>query len=100
MSRSKPLIVGEKQFETQKAANFFVRELLNKQRLTEPIPEPHHSFLCVLISRHPHATEKVGVGIRHFTVEPAAYETRCFYLTRVDGSRTDFSYLKCVRGVE
>ena len=100
MPRSKPLIVGEEQFKTQKTANSFIRELLNRQRLNEPIPEPHHSFLCALISLYPAATEKVGIGIQHFTVEHAAYGTRCFYLTRVDGSRTDFSYLKCVRGVE
>lgn len=100
MPSNKPLIVGEKQFKTQKAANSFIRELLNAQRLTEPIPEPHHSFLCALISRHRRAKEKVGVGIRHFTVEHGAYGTRCFYLTRADGSKTDFSYLKCVRGVE
>ena len=100
MSRIKPLSVGEEHFKTRKVANSFIRELLNRQRLSEPIPEPHHSFLCALISRHPLATEKVGVGIQHFTVEHAAYGTRCFYLTRVDGSITDFSYLKCVRGVE
>ena len=100
MSRSKALVVGEQHFKSQKAANSFIQELLNSQPLREPIPEPHHSFLCALISRHPRATETVGIGIQHFTVERAAHGTRCFYLTRVDGSRTDFSYLKCVRGVE
>ena len=100
MSRSKPLVVGEQRFKSQKAANSLIQELLNSQPLKEPIAEPHHSFLCALISRHPHAAEKVGAGIQHFTVDHAAYGTRCFYLTRVDGSRTDLSYFKCVRGVE
>lgn len=100
MSRSKPLIVGDTQFKTQKAANAFIRELLNAQQLNEPILEPHHSFLCALVSRHPRAAEKICAGIRHFTVGAASYGTRCFYLTRTDGSRTDFSYLKCVRGAE
>jgi Protein of unknown function (DUF3223) len=100
MARSIPLTIGEKSFETQKAANDFIKELLNAQPLKVPISEPHHSFLMALISRHPRAAEKIGPGIKHFTVEPAAHGTRCFYVTRVDGTRDDFATLKCVRGSE
>ncbi len=100
MSRSKPLTIGGKPFETQKAANLFIQELLNSQPLKAAIPEPHHSFLCSLISLHPRAAEKIGEGIGHFSVEHAAHGTLCFYLTRVDDTRTDFSYFKCTRGRE
>jgi hypothetical protein len=100
MPRSKPLTIGGNYFATQKAVNLFVQELLNRQPLKVAIPEPDHSFLCALISRHPRAEEKIGGGIAHFTVERAAHGTRCFYLTRVDGTRTDFSYFKCTRGDE
>jgi len=100
MPRSKPVIIGEKQFKTQTEANHFLQELLNRQPIKTVIPEPDHSFLCALISRHPRAPGKIGPGIRHFTVELALHGTRCFYLTRVDGSHTDFSYFKCVRGEE
>jgi hypothetical protein len=100
MSCAKPLTIGGKSFETQKAANLFIQELLNSQPLRVAIPEPHHSLLCALISRHPRATEKIGPGIKHFTVDHALHGTRCFYLTRVDGTRTDFSYFKCTRGGE
>ena len=96
----KPLSIGGNRFETQKAANLFIKELLNSQVLKVALPEPHHSFLLALISRHPHAKEKIGPGIRHFTVEHALHGTRCFYLTRVDGTRSDFSYFKCTRGSE
>jgi hypothetical protein len=100
MPRSKPLTIGQQSFETQNAANLFIQELLNSQPLKAAIPEPHHSFLCALVSLHPRAAEKAGTGIGHFTVERALHGTRCFYLTRVDGSKTDFSYFKCTRGVE
>lgn len=100
MPRSRPLIIGGRHFETQKAANLFIQELLNSQPLKTPISEPDHSFLCALVSRHPHAAKKAGAGIKHFTVEPAMHGTRCFYITRADGSKTDFSYFKCVRGQE
>jgi hypothetical protein len=94
MPRSKPLTIGGKHFETQKAANLFMQELLNSQSLKAAIPEPNHSFLCALISRHPRATEKIGEGIGHFAVEHAVHRTRCFYLIRPDGTRTDFSYFQ------
>jgi hypothetical protein len=98
--RSKPLTIGETSFESQKAANHFIQELLNGQSWKIPIAEPHHSFLCDLVARHPRAAEKVGTGIHHFTVEPAMGGTRCFYVTRADGTKVDFSTLKCVRGQE
>jgi hypothetical protein len=88
------------QFETQTAANSFVQLLLNSQPLRAAIPEPHHTFLCSLLALHPRGPEKIGSGISYFTVEHAVHGTRCFYLTRTDGSRTDFSYFKCVRGNE
>lgn len=100
MGRSKPISIGDKSFRTQGDAKDFIKELLNSQPLKTPIPEAHHSFLCSLVELHPRATEKIGVGIKHFTVEPATHGTRCFYITRTDGTRTDFSTGKCVRGRE
>ena len=98
MARRKPINIGEEHFETQRQASSFVQQLLNSQPLKVPVSEPHHSFLCALIALHPRSAEKIGGGIRHFTVEPALHGTHCFYLTRVDGTKIDFSYLKCVRG--
>lgn len=97
---TKPLIVGDKHFRTQTEATAFIKELLNSQPFKVVIPEPHHSFLSALLAFHPRAAEKIGTGIHHFTVEPALHGTRCFYLTRVDGTKTDFSTGKCVRRAE
>lgn len=94
------LTIGEESFHTQRAAELFIQRLRNSQPLKTPIPEPHHSFLCALVARHPQAAGKAGAGIQHFTVELAMHGTRCFYLTRVDGTKTDFSYFKCLRGEE
>ena len=96
--RIEPLNIGEQCFHTLKAAELFIQRLRNSQPLMTPIPEPHHSFLCALVARHPNAPDKAGCGIQHFTVEHAMHGTRCFYLTRYDGTKTDFSYFKCLRG--
>lgn len=97
MGKRKPVTIGDRHFETRDAANTYISELLNSQALMTVIPEPHHTFLSALLAMHPRAAEKIGAGVRHFTVEPAKGGTRCFYLTRVDGTRDDFSTSKCIR---
>jgi|SRR5215470_15923925 len=99
MARSKPLTIGGRYFTSQKDAILFIRQLLNAEPLAT-VREPFHAFLCDLVSRHPRAAEKIGKGISHFTIGAGLFGTLCFYLNRVDGTRTDFSYLKCVRGAE
>jgi hypothetical protein len=95
--RIEPLTIGEKSFHTHRAAQLFIHRLRNSQPLRKPIPEPQHSFLCALVARHPDANGMVGAGIRHFTVELVRLGTPCFHLTRVDGTKMDFSYFECLR---
>ena len=97
MRRRKPLTIGQSSFETRNAASRFVEDLLYSQPLNVAIPEPHHSFLTALITKHPRAEEKVGKGIDRFTVEYAVRGRRCFCLTRIDGTKTDFSFFECLR---
>lgn len=98
MARSKPLTISGVSFQTQKDAQEYIQGILYRYPLKTPIPEPDHSFLCALVSLHPSAAEKIGTGIDHFTVEKALGGTVCFYVTRTDGSRSDFSFGKCLRG--
>jgi hypothetical protein len=85
-------------FDTQAAAVAFLQKVLYRHPLLEPIRGDDHAFLLELLKKHPRAAEKVGAGVKHFTVENAKGGTRCFYLTRVDGLRSDFSFMKCLRG--
>ena len=96
MFRGGELTIGHKTFETRKAADRFVEGLLYSQPLKVAIPEPHHSFLTALLSMHPHAEEKIGKGIDHFTVEYSVRGGRCFCLTRIDGTKTDFTFYQCM----
>jgi len=96
----KQLTIGPRNFETRKAADRFVEDLLYSQPLKVAIQEPHHSFLRSLLSMHPRAKEKIGKGIDHFTVEYSVRGRRCFCLTRIDGTKTDFSFFACVQGSE
>lgn len=51
-----------------------------------------------LLERHPEAREKIGLGVAELFTGPDAYGGRCFFVRRVDGSETDFSFLQCVDG--
>jgi hypothetical protein len=97
MGQDKRLIIGQRSFETLNAARRFVDDLLYGQPLKMTIQEPHHSFLSALISRHPRAGEIVGKGIDHFTVVYSVRGRRCFCLTRIDGTKTDFTFYECVQ---
>ena len=55
-------------------------------------------FSWILLRIRPRAAEKIGVGVKHFTVEKAKGGTQSFYIIRVDDLRDDFSFGKCLKG--
>jgi hypothetical protein len=95
---AKPHIIGSHTFDTQAAAVAFIQEVLYRHPLLDPIKGDDQAFLLELLKKHPRAAEKIGAGVKHFTVEIAKGGTQCFYITRVDSSRSDFSFMKCLRG--
>ena len=57
------------------------------------------AFLRALLDRHPNACEKIGPGVRSIRVRAADSPYgpgKCFEVVRKDGTREDFSYLKCL----
>ncbi len=55
-------------------------------------------FMAELLTRHPRADEKIGVGLLAIRVEPdPVWGGVMFVAERRDGSSTDFSYRKCLR---
>ena len=89
--------IGPHTFKTQAVAVAFIQEVLYRHPLLEAITGDDHAFLLEL-KKHPRAVEKIGAGVKHFTVENAKGGTRCFYVTRADDSRSDFSFMKSLRG--
>jgi hypothetical protein len=95
---AKPLTIGTRTFDTKAAARKSIREVPYRHPLQTPIDGPDHAFLLDLLSKHPRAVEKIGVGVKHFTVEKVQGGTQCFYITRIDDSRLDFSFENCLKG--
>ena len=86
-------------FPTKRALTEHIRRILWTSAPGIPLCSEDEALLCAILEFHPHRTEKLGVGIRHLTTEiPARFpHQRCFWITRNDGSRIDFSYLECLR---
>jgi hypothetical protein len=72
------------------------REILNASPAGEPISGEWDVFLREMIGFHPEASFKVGCGVRHFDVHVNSWGGRTFWLVRLDGTETDFSFVSCV----
>ncbi|KAL6754290.1 hypothetical protein V8C86DRAFT_368070 [Haematococcus lacustris] len=102
---SAALYIAGKSFSNRAQAVIFFKRMLSSYADGETIEPKHAEMLEHLLQGHPRVAEKVGPGIKRFLVSQAQVQegweaTRCFWLERQDGSYTDFSYLKCVNGLQ
>jgi hypothetical protein len=73
------------------------RSILNKYNVNEKVSdENEESFLLDLFQQHPEWSLKQGVGVDSICIGNSDFRTRCFVLLRVDGTRTDISFQKCL----
>lgn len=71
--------------------------ILNSNRLNVTIESPEHELLLALLERHPDAVQKIGVGVKRFYRGRTDFPTDCFWLERIDGTATDFSYQTAIK---
>jgi hypothetical protein len=94
------IAVGPHVFRHKYLAREHIQGILRRNHLSRVTDPEEHEFLVHLLQRHPLASQKIGVGISHFTVDKS-YEKRppityCFHVHRTDGTSTDFSYRWCL----
>jgi hypothetical protein len=90
--------VSGQHFRTQQELVAYVRGILNRYHVGQPLDLFDYPFMLDLLQRHPDAAQKIGCGASAiYVAETPPYRTRCFFLIREDGSETDFSYLECIR---
>lgn len=84
-------------FSSKEGIRLYVSEIAKKYRPGKSITGDDFFFMRELLNSHEGAEEKIGCGVISIEVEiEPEWKTRAFYLTRLDGSRTDFSYRKCI----
>jgi hypothetical protein len=91
------IAIGRMTFDSKADASRFFKAMLNSYRLLDRVVEHDDEMLRALFKRHPDYAAKLRGGkISHFEVHPFVHGSRCFFLVRTDGSRTHFSFKKCI----
>lgn len=90
--------IGDKIFKTKKAAEDYIRSILYKYELGESLAGEDLIFICSVLELHPDKDEKIGVGLKSIIVEKETTynKTAHFSVVRVDNSKEDFSFKKCI----
>ncbi|MES3004873.1 MAG: DCL family protein [Patescibacteria group bacterium] len=90
--------IGEKTFKTIGDAEDFIRTILYKYPLNEPLIGDDLVFICELLKLHPDKDEKIALGVKSIIVERDATfgKTHHFSIVRPDNSTEDFSLKKCL----
>lgn len=92
---AKPILIGDRCFPTKAAATKVCQAILYKYPLGATVDLDDALFLRDLLALHRQAVSKIGCGVASFQVEDNG-PTRGFWVTRTDGTRTDFSFPSCL----
>ena len=78
---------------SKKAAKAFFRSMLDGYSDGDTVTQQDAKYLMDVLAMHPEAEVKIGCGVKRLYKDKA-----CFWLERLDGTRTDFSYRYCISG--
>lgn len=90
--------VNKQRFHRKSDLCNYIRSIVAKYQNDRPIDKTDFDFVFDLLRNHPNAEAKIGAGVASIVVRrnPIYPATRGFYLYRIDGSSTDFSWVECV----
>lgn len=92
-----PVTVNGTTFPSKAELEAYTKALLRRYKPGQQLDMFDQAFMTDLLLRHPSADEKIGCGVASISVERMGFNTQGFMLTRVDGTRIDFSYKQCIR---
>lgn len=85
-------------YETQRALLARIKEIEHAQPVGDDLTLENTRYMVSLLQTyHPTAEQKLGVGVCRMWLERTPYNNTCFFLERIDGTTTDFSYTKCLK---
>ena len=96
-----PVKLGPKTFDTPEDAIKYISWLLNTVTMHQDLNDYERMVVEGMLRRgHEDAEKKIGEsGIKSIQVKVhQEHDSKCYYVVRNDGSRSDFSYRKCVEG--
>lgn len=90
-------IVNGRAFASKKALKDEIKRILYSVVPPARLAGTDAAFVLALLERHPSASRKIGCGVKAVgVVKERVWGTRHFYIRRLDGSGTDFSYMACL----
>lgn len=99
MGKKQTFNVAGESFKTKKDLTERVRGILYAYKEGETLNMFDHLFMADLLQFHSSAEQKIGCGVASMFVKTNPVyggNTRGFWLTREDGTSTDFSFLECI----
>lgn len=93
---AKPVDIGPLHFDRKGDAVKFLQEILYTYEIGDRVTAEHAKVLTDLVAMHPEAHDKIGVGIKDFSVRSGDFGTQCFWVNRVDGTSDKFSFRACL----
>ncbi|WP_091858440.1 DCL family protein [Methylobacterium brachiatum] len=89
-----PVTLGPKHFTKKGDAISFLNAMLSRYDVGDRVSAEDAVILEAALARHPEAKERIGAGIKNFSVRSAEYGTKCFWVNRLDGTTGKFSHKK------
>jgi hypothetical protein len=96
MARAQPVEIGGVKFAKKGDALEHLRKILKRYSVGEHVSADDQAFLLEALKNHPDVDEKIGAGVDFICIQRADYNSRCFWIKRIDGSEVRFSYKSCV----
>ena len=87
------------QFNSKKAAENYVQQLLEHYQYGDTIKGDDLSFFLSLIENHENSATKIGVGVDQLQVRRSQKNShnKMIYIIRADDSEIDISWRKCIK---
>lgn len=95
---AKPINIGALHFPRKGDAANFLQAMLHRYNVGDKVSAEDSAVLHDALALHPDASEIIGSGVENFSVRSAEFNTKCFWVNRLDGSTQKFSYRTCVYG--
>jgi hypothetical protein len=93
-----PVTFGPLRFDKKGDAEKHLMNMLNGYDVGDKVSDDDAVVLAAVLERHPEATDKIGSGLSHFSVRSADFNTKCFWINRIDGTTEKFSFRACIYG--
>lgn len=96
MAPKTPVTLGPKHFEKKGDAVAYLKTMLHRYDVGDRVNAADAIVLKAALARHPEAEEKIGAGVKDFSVRSADFGSKCFWVNRTDGTTAKFSYHACI----